>query len=103
LARHQHPEAGGAEVLTHEVMRRLVQRGYQMTLVCPNVRGRPSQEEIDGINIIREGGKYTTYGLGRSHFKRHRDKYDLVIDEVNPRPLIPKYLAENQVWYCFTK
>jgi glycosyltransferase involved in cell wall biosynthesis len=84
----KHPEAGGAEVLTHEVMRRLVQRGYQMTLFCPSVKGRPSREEIDGIDIIREGGKYTTYGRGRSYFKRYRDTYDIVIDEVNPRPFL---------------
>ena len=48
----KHPEAGGAEVLTHEVMRRFVQRGYEMTLFCPKVEGRPSQEQIDGINIV---------------------------------------------------
>ena len=60
----KHPEAGGAEVLTHEVMRRLVRRGYEMTLFCPKVMGRPNDEEIDGINIVRGGGKYTTYGRG---------------------------------------
>ena len=36
----KHPEAGGAEVLTHEVMRRLVQRGHEMTLFCPKVQGK---------------------------------------------------------------
>jgi len=84
----KHPEAGGAEVLTHEVMRRFVQRGHEMTLFCPKVGGRPSEEEIDGVNIVREGGKYTVYGRGRSYFKRHRDRYDLIIDEVNPRPFL---------------
>jgi len=84
----KHPEAGGAEVLTHEVMRRFVKRGYEMTLFCPKVGGRPSEEKIDGVNIVREGGRYTVYGHGRSYFKRHRDKYDFVIDEVNPRPFL---------------
>lgn len=89
----KHPEAGGAEVLTHEVMRRLAQRGYQMTLFCPQVTGRPNEENIDGINIVRNGGKYTTYSRGRSYFKRNRDKYDFIIDEVNPRPFLnPKIL-----------
>lgn len=89
----RHPDAGGAEVLTHEVMRRLVQHGYDMTLFCPKVKGRSNREIIDGIKIIREGGEYTVYRHGRNYFKRNHDKYDLVIDEVNPRPFLnPKVL-----------
>lgn len=84
----KHPEAGGAEVLTHEVMKRFVERGYDMTLFCPKVKGLPDREIIDGVNIVREGGKYTVYGRGKSYFKKHRDNYDLVIDEVNPRPFL---------------
>ena len=89
----KHPEAGGAEVLTHEVMRRLVQRGHTMTLFCPQVNGMPSEEQIDGINIVRKGGKYTVYSRGRSYFKKNKDRYDLIVDEVNPRPFLnPKIL-----------
>lgn len=89
----KHPEAGGAEVLTHEVMRRLVQRGHTMTLFCPRLDGMPSEEQIDGVNIVRNGGKYTVYSRGRSFFKKNRDMYDFIIDEVNPRPFLnPKIL-----------
>jgi len=89
----KHPEAGGAEVLTHEVMRRLVQRGHKMTLFCPRVSGVPHEEQIDGINVIRCGGKYTVYSRGRSFFKKNKESYDLIVDEVNPRPFLnPKIL-----------
>ncbi len=89
----KHPEAGGAEVLTHEVMRRLAQRGHTMTLFCPRVNAMPSEEQIDGINIVRNGGKFTVYSRGRSYFKKNRDSYDLIVDEVNPRPFLnPKIL-----------
>lgn len=89
----RHPDAGGAEVLTHEVMRRLVQNGYDMTLFCPKVKGRSDNEVIDGVKIIREGGKYTVYRQGRNYFKRNQENYDLVIDEINPRPFLnPKVL-----------
>ena len=89
----KHPEAGGAEVLTHEIMRRLVQRGHEMTLFCPKVEGRQSEEVVDGVHFVRNGGKYTVYGKGRSYFKKHREKYDFIIDEVNPRPFLnPKIL-----------
>lgn len=98
----KHPESGGAEVLTHEIMKRLVQRGYDMTLFCPKVKGRPSEEQIDGVNIVRGGGKYTTYSRGKSFFKRHGDRYDLVIDEVNPRPFLnPRILNGKPVLVLF--
>jgi glycosyltransferase involved in cell wall biosynthesis len=58
--------------------------------------GRPNEENIDGVNIVREGGKYTTYGRGRSYFKRNRDKYDLVIDEVNPRPFLNPQILDGK-------
>lgn len=89
----KHPEAGGAEVLTHEVMRRLVQRGHEMTLFCPIVEGRQSEEVIDGVHLVRNGGKYTVYSKGRSYFRKNHEKYDFIIDEVNPRPFLnPKIL-----------
>ena len=89
----KHPEAGGAEILTHEVMRRLTQRGHEMTLFCPSVNGRPSEEIIDDVHIVRNGGKYTVYSKGRSYYRKNREKYDFIIDEVNPRPfLTPKIL-----------
>ena len=90
----KHPEAGGAEVLTHEVMKRLVESGHEATLFCPTVQGRSSEEVIDGVKIIRRGGKYTIYSQGRKFFKKNKDNYDIVIDEVNPRPFLnPKILG----------
>ena len=98
----KHPEAGGAEVLTHEVMRRMVQRGHSVTLFCPQVKGHPSEEQIDGIKIVRNGGKYTVYNRGRSYFKKNRDKYDLIVDEVNPRPFLnPKVLDRKPAILLF--
>ena len=98
----RHPDAGGSEVLTHEVMRRFVKRGYEMTLFCPEVEQSPTEEVIDGVNIVRSGGKYTVYGRGQSYFKRNRERYDVVIDEVNPRPFLnPRILDGKPVLVLF--
>lgn len=98
----KHPDAGGAEVLTHEILRRFARRGDEMTLFCASVKGRPSEEKIDGVNILRDGGKYTVYSRGKSYFKKNRDIYDIVIDEVNPRPfLTPSILSGKPVLVLF--
>lgn len=92
----KNPEAGGAEVFTHEVMRRLVKKGYEMTLFTSHFLNAPKNERIDGINIIRDGGKYTVYSKARNYCKEHVKIYDLVIDEINVRPfLTPKFLRKE--------
>jgi glycosyltransferase involved in cell wall biosynthesis len=91
-----HPEAGGAEVLTHEVMKRLIKYDHELTLFCPTVEGRASEENIEGVKIIRDGGKYSVYGRGRKYFKNNIDQIDIVIDEVNPRPFLNPKILEGK-------
>jgi glycosyltransferase involved in cell wall biosynthesis len=90
------PEAGGAELYTHEVMRRLVKKGYNMTLFSARFSKSLKNDNIDGINIIREGGRYTVYYKARKYYNRHKNNYDFVVDEVNTIPfLTPKFVKEK--------
>jgi glycosyltransferase involved in cell wall biosynthesis len=84
----KHPEAGGAEVLTHEVMLRLARMGYNMTLFCPSFPNALKKEIIDGVEIIRSGGKYTVYKKAKQFYKMNRDHYDFIIDEINVKPFL---------------
>ena len=94
----KNPYAGGAEVFTHEVMRRLVRKGYEMTLFTAQFEQGLRKEEIDGVNILRDGGTYTVYNKAKSHYKKYRDNYDLVIDEINAKPfLTPKFVKEKPI------
>jgi glycosyltransferase involved in cell wall biosynthesis len=94
----KHPEAGGAELFTHEVMLRLVKRGYDMTLYCAEFLNSPKTENIDGVEIIRDGGKYSVYNKAKNYYKKHGNNYDLVIDEVNTRPfLTPKFVKGKPI------
>jgi glycosyltransferase involved in cell wall biosynthesis len=94
----QNPEAGGAEVYTHEIMKRLSKRGYEMTLFTSRFRGCQLNENINGVDIIREGNKYTVYIEAKNYSKAYGHQYDLIIDEINTRPfLIPKFVKERHV------
>lgn len=78
------PKAGGAELLTHEVARRLVERGAQVTLFTSRPTGLPAIETIDGVTVVRAGSELTTRWFARRHVARQG--YDIVIEEINTLP-----------------
>jgi glycosyltransferase involved in cell wall biosynthesis len=84
----RHPGRGGAEVYTHEVLRRWAARGHQITWFSSAVPGAPARERDEGIEYVRAGGRFTVYREAARWYRDegHRNRYDLVIDEVNTRP-----------------
>jgi glycosyltransferase involved in cell wall biosynthesis len=92
----RNPEAGGAEVFTHEVMKRLANIGYKMTLFTSGFKGCQMNEKIDGIDIIREGNKYSVYKYAKNYLKTYKHHYDLIIDEINTRPFMTPKLVEGE-------
>jgi len=94
-----HPEAGGAEVFTHEVLERLVERGHEVTLFTAKYRGADRETERNGVRVVRAGGKYSVYALAPLYYyKKFKGKYDVVVDEINTRPFMtPKFVSEPVV------
>jgi len=93
----RHPQAGGAEVYTHEIARRLVARGHRVTLVTSRPPGLPEEEVIDGVRIVRRGGRLGVYLWAYRMYRwlTREEKYDLVVDEVNTIPFMtPLYVRE---------
>jgi glycosyltransferase involved in cell wall biosynthesis len=95
----KNPEHGGAEVLTHEIATRLVRnRGHAITLFTAHFPGALIAENVEGIYTIREGGKYTVYNKAKKYYKRNKNYYDLVVDEINVKPfLTPKFVREKPI------
>ena len=92
----KNPEAGGAEVFTHEIAKRLAKLGHEITLVTSRASNLPSEEELDGYRVIRSGNRYTVYINSRYiYVKKFVGKVDLVIDEINTIPFFTiKYVKE---------
>ena len=89
----KNPEAGGAEVYTHEIAKRLAEKGYSITLFTSKFRGCKEEEIIDGVRVVRDGGRYTVYQKAKEFYKRNRNSFDLVIDEINTKPFhTPKFV-----------
>jgi len=95
----KNPRAGGAEVFTHEIARRLVERGHAVTLFTSAFPGCSSHESIDGVDIIRSGGRIGVYLQAREQYRRALvGRYDVVIDEINTRPFMtPSFVQEPVV------
>src|SRR5260370_31355007 len=94
-----HPKAGGAEVYTHEIAREWVNTGNEVTLYCSAVAGLPTEDEQDGVRIIRQGTELTVYRGARQFYDREgTGRVDVVIDEVNTRPfLCPAFVKDVPV------
>ena len=94
-----HPRAGGAEVYLQSVAREWVKRGHEVTVFCGAVAGRPAEEFVDGVRILRRGGRIGVYREARRYWRREGDgQYDLVVDCVNTRPfLCPRFVRNVPV------
>lgn len=84
----RNPLAGGAEVHLHEVFSRIAKRGHDVTLFCSSFPGAPAEEMIDGIRIVREGGRYFfNYRFAVAYLLRlRREAFDIVVDDMNKIP-----------------
>jgi glycosyltransferase involved in cell wall biosynthesis len=107
----RNPRAGGAELYTHEVARRMVARGDTIEWFVASFEGAASEENLDGVRIVRSGRQWSVHAQAyrQYHGARQMD-FDAVIDEVNTIPfftplwaripsLILIYQLAREVWW----
>lgn len=88
----RNPEAGGAEVFTHEVAKRLVEGGWGVTLFTSTFPGGAREEELEGVEVVRRGGRFSVYGKAKDYCRKFVNDFDVVVDEINTRPFMtPRY------------
>lgn len=94
----KHKWAGGAEVYVHELAKRWVKEGNEVTLFAGNDGKNSKNDNIDGVNIIRRGGFYSVYVWAFLYFIfKFRGKYDVIIDSENGIPFFtPLYSREEK-------
>jgi len=90
----RHPEAGGAEVYTHEICKRLIREGHDITLFTSRYRDSKKEEEIDGVRVVRDGGRFGVYLRAKKFYKSNKD-FDIVVDEINTRPFMTVDFVEE--------
>jgi glycosyltransferase involved in cell wall biosynthesis len=96
----KNPEAGGAEVFTHEVCKRLVKEDgvESVTLFAASFEGAFAEEKIDGVRIVRRGSKYSVYSAAKEFYKQNKDHFDIIVDEINTKPFnTPSFVRDKPI------
>ncbi|WP_284975505.1 glycosyltransferase family 4 protein [Arthrobacter sp. efr-133-TYG-104] len=92
----QHSQAGGAEQYMHQISRRWVQNGVQVTWFTGRDSGQAAEDVIDGIRILRGGGPLSIYGQAALKMLRGGANYDAVVDCQNGIPFFsPLFLPRT--------
>jgi glycosyltransferase involved in cell wall biosynthesis len=92
-------KAGGAAIVTHEYAKRWVKKGHSVTLFTASFKGASSQEVLDGVRIIRQGGPYTVHLCAFwCYLTRLQGQYDVVIDQIHGIPFFtPLYVTNRHI------
>jgi glycosyltransferase involved in cell wall biosynthesis/O-antigen/teichoic acid export membrane protein len=80
----ENPEAGGAEVFTHEVAKRWIAQGHEVTLLTSRFPGASATTELDGVHVHRLGRLRT--GSFHAHVQRELMRlgsFDVVVEGIN--------------------
>lgn len=82
----KNPAGGGAEVWAHRVAEGLVQRGHAVTFFASSVDGEPEVEVLNGVQMVRGGGRLSVYRAAKRFYKKNRNDFDVILEEINTRP-----------------
>lgn len=92
----RHPEMGGAEVIIHEVYRRLVAKGHRVTFLTGAWPGCPSRETIDGMPVIRAGSTYNFNWVVPRMWRRIREQgFDVIVEDLNKIPFFTPWFERE--------
>ncbi|MFH1602236.1 MAG: glycosyltransferase [Candidatus Shapirobacteria bacterium] len=92
----KHVWAGGAEVYVHELAKRWVAKGHEVTVFCSNDGQSRRDEIIDGVQIVRRGGFYLVYFWAFLYYVfKFKNQCDIIVDSENGIPFFsPLYVKQ---------
>jgi len=98
----KNPSAGGAEVVLHEMAKRLA-KNHDVTLYTSAFFGCEKSTIIDDVKVVRRGNKFGVYYKAYKAYKNiYKGNVDVVVDAINTIPFFtPKYVSEPVVSFIF--
>jgi glycosyltransferase involved in cell wall biosynthesis len=94
----RHELGGGSELYVHEIARRLVDSGSEVTVFSARVPGAPTSEVIDRVRYVRAGSAFTVYPRAAIWLLSRLRSPDVVVDVQNGVPFFaPLYSSRPTV------
>lgn len=92
-----HPEAGGAEKISSQIVKGLVKDGHKVIVLTSQFPGSKQKEVRDGYKIIRVGNRYTVYWKAFRYYKKHLANWaDKIIEEINTIPFMTQWYSRKR-------
>jgi glycosyltransferase involved in cell wall biosynthesis len=92
-----HPQAGGAEVFVHEVLRRCAAQGWEVSAFTASYPGAARTDDVDGVQVLRRGAQHTVHLHAWRWLREQPDGFDRVIEQMNTLPfLTPLYVPRER-------
>ncbi|MCO6005979.1 glycosyltransferase family 4 protein [Actinoallomurus purpureus] len=92
-----HPAAGGAERYAWEMAQWFTARGTRVRFVTARAPGQARRERVDGVEVVRLGGRFSIYPLVLAWMLIHRRAFDAVLDCQNGIPFFTPWVMPRGV------
>jgi glycosyltransferase involved in cell wall biosynthesis len=98
-----HPQSGGAEQIIHNLAKTLVTNSHKVTFITAKYPNSDDTDLIDGVEIIRVGSGKILHSFEATlyYFKHLRNKYDIIIEQVNTAPYFIGYFSGSEKVFQF--
>lgn len=88
------PHKGGAEVFTHEMLKRLNLDKFRIVHVSTEFEHCHKEELIDGIHYIRHGNNLSVIKFAKSFYRENHENIDFVVDQCNTHRFFTRFWVE---------
>ncbi len=95
----KNPHAGGAEVHLHKTFEPIARMGHDVTLICSAFPGALPEEVINGIRMVRRGGRFLfNFRFMLEYLIRlRRQDFDVVVDDMNKIPFVTPLFVKKPI------
>jgi glycosyltransferase involved in cell wall biosynthesis len=96
----KNPLAGGAEVHLHKIFEAIARKGNSVTLLCSSFPGSLPEETINGINVVRRGGRSLfNFRFMVEYLLHYRTQpFDIVVDDMNKIPFFSPLIVTKPIY-----
>lgn len=92
----KNPKRGGAEVYTHELIKRLALKGHRVVHFSPEAGKLERREILDGVLYLRRGNVISVLFHAAFFYLSHRQHFSYIVDQCNTHQFFTPFYVKKQ-------